>query len=267
MTRGRKKDLTIPPTRALVQQRDYRARKAKYVTDLEERCRRAEEENAQLRKDLELARAGLAVPAVAFNPEITQTSTELMHNLAQASVSLARFQQLAFAMVPPTAAAAPSASPLLPTHTNSPPGSQNNLRPASFPSPAPSSTVSDLAHAATPRHEPRYAHPQERLPRILSPPPHRWSSPRHISRHHSLRPEDSRSHGGSRSPSPESDCCGGIMDCRELVENNDDRNHPTPLPPISRLSGLRSTSEREYSQHEYSRHYYSHSNDSEGSMR
>lgn len=70
MTRGRKKDLTIPPTRALVQQRDYRARKAQYVSELEERCRRAEEENAQLRKDLASARAGLAIPAAAFNPEL-----------------------------------------------------------------------------------------------------------------------------------------------------------------------------------------------------
>jgi len=57
MTRGRKKDLTIPPTRALVQQRDYRARKASYIADLEERVRVAEAENAQLRKDLEAARS------------------------------------------------------------------------------------------------------------------------------------------------------------------------------------------------------------------
>jgi hypothetical protein len=34
MTRGRKKDLTIPPSRALAQQRDYRARKAEYVYSL-----------------------------------------------------------------------------------------------------------------------------------------------------------------------------------------------------------------------------------------
>jgi hypothetical protein len=57
MTRGRKKDLSIPPSRSLTQQRDYRARKAQYVTDLEERCHRAEQENAELRKELELARA------------------------------------------------------------------------------------------------------------------------------------------------------------------------------------------------------------------
>lgn len=68
MTRGRKKDLTIPPTRALVQQRDYRARRAQYVNDLEERCRRAEEENAQLRKELNIVRAGQS-PAISYDPQ------------------------------------------------------------------------------------------------------------------------------------------------------------------------------------------------------
>jgi hypothetical protein len=64
MTRGRKKDLTIPPTRSLTQQRDYRARKANYVHDLETRCRRAEEENERLKKELEETKARLANPAV-----------------------------------------------------------------------------------------------------------------------------------------------------------------------------------------------------------
>jgi len=70
MTRGRKKDLTIPPTRALVQQRDYRARKAHYIADLEERVRRVEAENFQLRKDLEVARAGIFVPATPLSRQI-----------------------------------------------------------------------------------------------------------------------------------------------------------------------------------------------------
>ena len=60
MTRGRRKDLTIPPSRALLQQRDYRARKAQYVSDLEERCRRAEEDNDRLRKELDAMRLRLA---------------------------------------------------------------------------------------------------------------------------------------------------------------------------------------------------------------
>lgn len=68
MARGRKKDLTIPTTRSLVQQRDYRARRALYVANLEERCQKVEEENAQLRKELAEARDRLANPA-ALVPE------------------------------------------------------------------------------------------------------------------------------------------------------------------------------------------------------
>ena len=64
MARGRKKDLTIPPSRTLVQQRDYRARRAMYITNLEERCRKVEEENVQLRKELADAQGRLVNPAV-----------------------------------------------------------------------------------------------------------------------------------------------------------------------------------------------------------
>ena len=69
MTRGRRKDLTIPPSRALLQQRDYRARKAQYLSDLEDRCRRSEAENVQLRKEVEILQARLR----AANDSATQT--------------------------------------------------------------------------------------------------------------------------------------------------------------------------------------------------
>lgn len=72
MTRGRKKDHTIPATRAVALQRDYRARKAQYITDLEARCKAAEEENVRLRKELELARRG--VPQLALGPEAVSRS-------------------------------------------------------------------------------------------------------------------------------------------------------------------------------------------------
>lgn len=58
MARGRKKDLTIPPSRSLDHQRAYRDRKAKYVADLEERCRRSEAENEALRRELSVLKAG-----------------------------------------------------------------------------------------------------------------------------------------------------------------------------------------------------------------
>lgn len=74
MTRGRRKDLTIPPSRALLQQRDYRARKAQYVTDLEERVRRVEEENARLRKEVDVLRLRAAAPgSMGPSPEVVRT--------------------------------------------------------------------------------------------------------------------------------------------------------------------------------------------------
>ena len=74
MTRGRRKDLTIPPSRALLQQRDYRARKAQYVADLEERVRRADEENDRLRKELEVLRLRAAASgSMGPSPEVVCT--------------------------------------------------------------------------------------------------------------------------------------------------------------------------------------------------
>jgi len=81
MTRGRKKDLTIPPSRTLVQQRDYRARKAHYVASLEERCRNAEEENMQLRTELAEARAQVANPALLL-PHTVSEITNILNDSA-----------------------------------------------------------------------------------------------------------------------------------------------------------------------------------------
>ena len=64
MTRGRRKDTTLPPSRPLIIQRAYRDRKAKYLADLEDRCRKAEEENGRLRNELELARSESAAPII-----------------------------------------------------------------------------------------------------------------------------------------------------------------------------------------------------------
>jgi hypothetical protein len=73
MTRGRKKNLTIPPSRTLVQQRDYRARKANYIANLEERCRKAEEENIRLRKELDEAKAHLITPPLLHPETVSYT--------------------------------------------------------------------------------------------------------------------------------------------------------------------------------------------------
>ncbi|KAF8995440.1 hypothetical protein BDQ17DRAFT_1430344 [Cyathus striatus] len=226
MTRGRKKDLTIPPTRALVQQRDYRARKAHYVADLEERCRKAEAENAQLRKDLAAARAGLALPAVLFSPETAQASTELMQQLTLASASLSRFQQLAFSE--PHFAASRSVV------QNSEPIAQ--LRPASFPSPAPSPSYSQPPQPEDHPHP--YFRNRKRLHREDSPQPDPPISSSISSQHCST------SISRSRSSSLGSNCCGGIMDCTDLVEREESIESEESGSSMTRLSGLRSTSSR-----------------------
>ncbi|CAL1707326.1 unnamed protein product [Somion occarium] len=106
MTRGRRKDLTIPPSRALLQQRDYRARKAQYLADLEDRVRRAEGENVELKEELDQLKARLRQENggdSAYGQELVEASSDLMQHLAAASTSLARFQRLALdkPLVPP----------------------------------------------------------------------------------------------------------------------------------------------------------------------
>lgn len=81
MTRGRKKDQTIPPTRSLTLQRDYRARKAQYVSDLESRCKAAEEENVRLRKELDFVRNG--VPSVLSAQAVSLDASVLYNHLIQ----------------------------------------------------------------------------------------------------------------------------------------------------------------------------------------
>lgn len=59
MPRGRKRDLTLPPSRSLAAQRAFRERKAQFVADLEERCQRAESENVRLKEDVRVLREEL----------------------------------------------------------------------------------------------------------------------------------------------------------------------------------------------------------------
>ena len=61
MKRGRKL-ITTAPTRTAIYQRNYRAQRAQHTSNLEERIHQLEAENAQLRIDLEAARANHAVP-------------------------------------------------------------------------------------------------------------------------------------------------------------------------------------------------------------
>jgi len=163
----------------------------------------------------------------------SQASRELMQQLTLASNSLNRFQQVAFpAQDPP-----PILPPLQLPH-------DPQLRPASFPSPAPSSPYSQasssqpsfrtavqvpLTQAPTASLSPTFlSYPagRKRLYREDSPEP---TEPIHF-------PRTSPPYR-DRSSSIDSECCGGILNCQDLIEENDNRE------VFGRLSGLRSTSE------------------------
>ncbi|KAJ3713940.1 hypothetical protein EV361DRAFT_36401 [Lentinula raphanica] len=142
MTRGRKKDLSIPPTRALTQQRDYRARKAHYLAELEERCHRVEEENVQLKQEIQALRAGLPIASASLDPQLLSASSALMRDLSAASNALENFQRLAYPETQITShsshltpRASPSPSSISSSSSSSSHHEVSRLRPAFFPSP------------------------------------------------------------------------------------------------------------------------------------
>ncbi|KAI0949618.1 hypothetical protein AcW1_009170 [Taiwanofungus camphoratus] len=206
MTRGRRKDLTIPPSRALLQQRDYRARKARYVAELEDRCRRAEEENVHLREELEALQARLQAVGGSSghrsspSPEVATATSELMHNLSVAQASLARFQKVAFSQESPA-----NNTPYAPMHAHTP---ISLATPSFTPSPLPQ------PHRRLPSPRPRIELPPlSALQRDIS----RAEPPTYYHRPHSSRMVESGSSGYS-----ETECCGGYLDCRGLVEDEEE---------------------------------------------
>ncbi|KAF9227272.1 hypothetical protein BS17DRAFT_456364 [Gyrodon lividus] len=221
MVRGRKKDLTIPPSRALIQQRDYRARKAQYLCELQQRCARAEQENVRLRRELEIARAASNVPS----PEVILASRDLMEHLADLSASISRFQQVAQSRTSSPLSSGPGLY-FQPAHSNThhstsvpqqPQPSLGSLRPASFPSPA--SLLSKL-----PPIDPPLMRPETHILAPLQNSEHSHS--------HSQLPDsqwDARSTPArntpdtcpSPSPSLGSECCGGYVDCAGLVDEGE----------------------------------------------
>jgi len=223
MTRGRKKDLTIPQSRALAQQRDYRARKAQYVQQLEDRCKAAEDETVRLKRELELARAG--APSM-FSPQAVEASSELLKQLNVASASLTKFQQLAFL---DTAQTQPLTAQL------------HALRPASFPSPVsshptpyPTPSISSSSYCDYTDKDRNFqsqlfggeSQLDDRTTPIIEPPLSRRTT--------------------SRSPSLGSECCGGFVDCTDLAEEEHDELQEDDVESsamlLSRTSGVRSTS-------------------------
>lgn len=223
MTRGRRKDLSIPPSRALLQQRDYRARKARYVADLEDRARAAEEENARLKDEVDALRARLNTPGhpgyrPSPGPEVAAATNELMQSLSVAASSIARFQRVAFDPAPEPASSSMLQLPPIHSHTPS-----SLATPAFTPSPIPQpprrlpsprarielpplhSLHRDLFRGEPAPQQPHYAH---------APP-------------HAQGPPPPHGKGVDRGPpsgsyTSEGECCGGYVDCDGLAEDDDD---------------------------------------------
>ncbi|KAG1898059.1 uncharacterized protein F5891DRAFT_502135 [Suillus fuscotomentosus] len=215
MVRGRKRDLTAAPTRQLTQQRDYRARKARYLTELEQRCLKAEDENVRLRRELELARA--AIP-FGSPQEVVQVSSELLRDLLNASASIARFQQITAprAPVPLDVNSFHHRQPSISSYSQ-PPAGPSNLRHSESSSPrqASSQPITILPSHVLALQEFR-AHPS---------PPNRILSPideRRMDRTPASSSTSSQARETSPSPSLGSEeCCGGYIDCTQLIEEDE----------------------------------------------
>lgn len=76
MVRGRKRDVGAPLTRSLVLQRDYRARKAQYVSDLETRCQKLENDNNKLSKEVEDLKLKLVQKEIDRKETLASLTTE-----------------------------------------------------------------------------------------------------------------------------------------------------------------------------------------------
>ncbi|KAJ3983977.1 hypothetical protein F5890DRAFT_1374266, partial [Lentinula detonsa] len=102
MVRGRKKDMTIPVSRTIALQRDYRERKAKYVTDLEDKCKLLEEQNVRLIEEVKELRRIMGqrehIPESSMdllNCRTEEAFGDIMKTLSAAMTSIENFQHLA----------------------------------------------------------------------------------------------------------------------------------------------------------------------------
>ncbi|KAH9931082.1 uncharacterized protein BXZ73DRAFT_47329 [Epithele typhae] len=269
MTRGRRKDMTIPPSRALLQQRDYRARKAQYLADLEFRVKKAEEENVLLHKEVDALHAKLKSASTQapspFGPEVAAASSDLMHHLTVAAASVTRFQQLAFY---PAGAGAGGPAP----HVNRTPIT------LATPNYNPSPVAPPITH---PRAQSSSVSPRIELPPLsLSPPSssgRRPSSEFELGRRPSIVLERDRERAyreplpsvyphrsmpaSVMGPAPHSarypnldprdpDCCDGYVDCRTLTQDEDEEDDDEDelmdedeAPPPSRARFAQRTSD------------------------
>ncbi|KAJ3810042.1 hypothetical protein EV368DRAFT_62576 [Lentinula lateritia] len=105
MVRGRKRDISAPLTRSLILQRDYRARKAKYISDLETRYHKLEADNLRLSKEVQDLKYKLrqkidrketlfASATTEADTEKTRALNKVIFSLSSAAATIKNFQNL-----------------------------------------------------------------------------------------------------------------------------------------------------------------------------
>nr|THU76810.1 hypothetical protein K435DRAFT_974277 [Dendrothele bispora CBS 962.96] len=244
MVRGRKRDVAAPLTRSLILQRDYRARKAQYVADLEAKVRKFEQQNESLTKEVEdlrtqlyrreVHRAGEVLDLLPSQGDVDKAHglSDVLNHLSLASSSIQHFQQVTLG--------SHQTAPREPRRSNStsdsPTGSVYQSLPAigtaSSASSSTRSSFSDLnTHQLMSPETTRYDLTQSVAHHSTQPTIHSPSVSRSSSRHSSV-PENYNSeaiqywdHGNSLNVSSDENTFHGVG----LVENK-------PSPPVARIS-------------------------------
>ncbi|KAF5367957.1 hypothetical protein D9758_004351 [Tetrapyrgos nigripes] len=233
MVRGRKRDATAPLTRSLVLQRDYRARKAQYVADLEAKVRRYAEQNEKLLKEVEdlrkelYRREGLVYEADAGK---ARALASVLNHLSLASTSIQHFQDKIFKSqhsdthIKHDRSAPNSPASLL--HTVSAPSGSSIASTSSVPSssrsstdPSPENQPFELMPVASISHPPTSNHSPLSTPEELSRSPSQHSD--------SYSPDEGPYWGNPNSRMSVSEEDGQVFHAVGLV---DDTAPPIPLP-------------------------------------
>lgn len=204
MTRGRKRDTTIPPSRELALQRAYRDRRAAHVAEIEARIRTVEEENKQLKAEVEQLRSALKKladeRARACGEVVAQATADLQQKLRDVSDSLASYQKLMLGQH--------AGSHTIATSTNSTHVSSEKHCGSEDCETDPMGCIARLINTTQQRQK-----GQEQMASLIS----------------------STGSGPVHQDPAESECCGGLLDCTGLVFDDMDMTSSSTSVPTSNV--------------------------------